>query len=203
MNNPLCLLLLIFTVTGSIQAGENLTHHTNHSDHAHHRVTEAPSTWMFGYQFGFSRIVSNNEHMSNDSGVFLGLHAMKNLENDLFKRKLYFATGVHTTFTDDKHIGAMIGIMFQINNQTILSIMPGIMWMKHSKNHSMDEMDMNMDMGNMSKMYPVKAQWESEYGTHIEISYKMVLFGHLLNPNIGWMCSSSHDQYTLGFNFHF
>ena len=196
MNNPLCFLLLFFTAIGSIQAGEN---HTNHLDHEHHRETQALSNWMSCYQFGFSHIVSNNDHMSNDTGVFLGLHVMKNLENKLFKRKLYFATGVHTTFTDDKHIGAMIGIMFQINNQTILSIMPGIMWMKHSKNHSMDE----MDMGNLSKMYPVKAQWESAYGTHIEISHKMVLFGHLLNPNIGWMSSSSHDQYTLGLNFHF
>jgi hypothetical protein len=155
MNNPTCLLLLIFTVTGQMQAGENLTHYTNHSDHAHHRVTEAPSTSILGYQVGFSHIDSNNDHMSDNSGVFLSLHVMKNLENNLFKRKLYFATGVHTTLTDDKHIGAMIGIMFQINNQTILSIMPGIMWMKHSENHSMDVMDMNM--GNMSNMYPVKA----------------------------------------------
>jgi hypothetical protein len=194
MNYSLCLLLLIFTVIDSIQAGEN---------HAHHRVTEAPSTWMLGYQFGFSYIDSKNDHMFDDSGVSLGLHAMKNLENDLFKRKLYLATGVHTTFTDDKHVGAMIGIMFQINNQTMLSIMPGIMWMKHSKNHSIDGIGMNMDMGNISKMNPLKAQWESEYGTHIEISHKIVFFDHLLNPNIGWMSSSSHDQYTLGLNFHF
>lgn len=200
MNIALSFLLLFFTVIGSIQAGEN---HTNHLDHVHHRETQALSNWMSGYQFGFSHIVSKNDHMSDDTGVFLSLHAMKNLENTLFNRKLYFATGVHTTFTNDKHIGTMIGIMYQINDQTILSIMPGIMWMKHSKNHSMDEMDMNMDMGNMSKMYPVKVQWESEYGTHIEISHKMVLLGHLLSPNIGWMSSSSHDQYTLGLNFHF
>lgn len=200
MNNPLYFILLFFTVIGSIQAGEK---HKNHSDHAHHRETQALSNWMSGYQFGFSHIVSKNDHMSDDTGVFLSLHAMKNLENTLFNRKLYFATGVHTTFTNDKHIGTMIGIMYQINDQTMLSFMPGIMWMKHSKNHSMDEMDMNMDMGNMSKMYPVKAQWESEYGTHIEISHKMVLLGHLLNPNIGWMSSSSHDQYTIGLNFHF
>ena len=188
------ILLLAYTGITAIQAGEI------HSDHSHHSDHQDPSSkWMLGYQLGYSHIASNNDHMSDDSGMSLGLHAMKPIKADRFKDRLFIAAGIHTTFTEEKHVGAMIGIMYQINENTMLSVMPGIMWMKHSTNHS--NMDMKMGMG--MKMVQEKSKWESEYGTHIEINHKIRLFNHLLNPSIGWMSSDSHDQYTFGLNFHF
>jgi hypothetical protein len=201
MRNLLYFFLLFHTGIGAIQAGGT------HSHHIHGSENEVPSSkWMFGYQLGYSHIASNNDHMPDDSGLSLGFHAMKPIEEGRFKDKIYFAAGTHITFTEEKHIGAMLGFMYEINNKTMLSIMPGIMWMKHSIAHSnMDGMNSmtNMQMNTSMNSTPAKAKWESEYGTHIEISHTVYLFDHLINPSISWMHSSSHDQYTFGLNFHF
>jgi hypothetical protein len=46
-------------------------------------------------------------------------------------------------------------------------------------------------------------EWETEKAFHIEISRSINLFNHKLTPSLGWMSSSSHDQYSFGLNFHF
>jgi hypothetical protein len=57
-------------------------------------------------------------------------------------------------------------------------------------------------MGSMGGMIaPEKAQWQSEYATHIEISYKVQIKDLLLNPSISCMTSSSHASFMFGLNF--
>ena len=155
---------------------------------------------MIAYQYGYTEIRSKNSHMSNDSGAFIGIHAMKPIENTRFNNNLYLAAGAHTTFTEDKHVGLMLGIMYPINETTMISIMPGLMFMKHAASHSNMGMGMGMSMGHMSV---ANNEWETEEAIHIEISHTITLFNRILNPSISWMSSSSHNQYSLGLNFHF
>ena len=160
----------------------------------HHLHSCEPNQFMVSYQFGYTNIRSKNNHMPNDSGVFLGIHLMKPIENSRFNSDLYLAAGAHTTFSEDKHLGLMLGIMYPINEKTMLSIMPGLMFMKHEASHS------NMGMGHM---IVANDEWETEEAIHIEVSHTITLFNRILNPSFGWMSSSSHNQYSLGLNFHF
>lgn len=186
MRSILSLLFIAISLTASIFANES---------HSHHSEIQENTKLMFGYQIGYSHIASKNDNMPDDSGLYLGVHVMKHLESGALKDKLLLASGIHTTFTEEKHVGAMIGIMYKITDRTILSVMPGIMWMKHSTNHTNSSMIMQMT--------PAKAKWESEYGTHFELSHEIHAFDRILNPSIGYMSSSSHNQYTFGLNFHF
>ena len=191
MPKPL-LILLIFvgaSITG-LHAGEN--HY--HAKGIHHTSSCESNEWMMAYQYGYTEIHSKNNHISDDSGAFLGVHIMKPIENTRFNGNLYLAAGAHTTFTEDKHVGLMLGIMYPINETTIISIMPGLMFMKHAASHS------NMGMGHMSV---ANTEWETEEAIHIEISHTITLFNRILNPSVSWMSSSSHNQYSLGLNLHF
>ena len=151
---------------------------------------------MMAYQYGYTDIRSKNNHMSDDSGIFIGIHVMKPIENTIFNGNLHLAAGAHTTFTEDEHVGLMLGIMYSINEKTMFSIMPGLMFMKHTASHS----NKGMGMGHMSV---ANNDWETEEAIHIEISHKITLFNRMLNPCLSWMSSSSHNQYNLGLNFHF
>ena len=140
--------------------------------------------------------------MSDDSGAFLGIHVMKPIENTRFNGNLYLAAGAHTTFTEDEHIGLMLGIMYSMNETTMISIMPGLMFMKHKASHS--NMGMGMGTGmSMGHMSAANNEWETEEAIHIEISHIITLFNRILNPSVSLMSSSSHNQYSLGLNFHF
>ena len=193
MPKPL-LILLIFvsiSITG-LHAGEN--HY--HAKGKHHCISSESNELMMAYQYGYTEIRSKNNHMSDDSGAFLGIHVMKPIENTSFNGNLCLAAGAHTTFTEDKHVGLMLGIMYPINETTMISIMPGLMFMKHAASHS----SMGMSMGHMSV---ANNEWETEEAIHIEISHTITYFNRILNPSVSWMSSSSHNQYSLGLNFHF
>ena len=189
---PLILLIFITVAISGLHASENYslakeTHHFHSCD---------SNEFMIAYQYGYTEIRSNNNHMSDDSGAFLGIHVMKPIENTLHKNTFYFAAGAHTTFTENKHVGLMFGIMCPINETTMISVMPGLMFMKHEASHS----NMGMGMGHMSL---ANNEWETEEAIHIEINKTITLFKCILNPSLSWMSSSSHNQYSFGLNFHF
>ena len=190
--HPLILLILISAAITGLQASEDYslakeTHHFHSCD---------SNESIIAYQYGYTEIRSKNNHMSDDSGAFLGIHIMKPIDNTSQKNTLYFAAGVHTTFTENKHVGLMLGIMCPINETTIISVMPGFMFMKHEASHS----NMGMGMGNMSV---ANNEWETEEAIHIEINHTITLFNYILNPSLSCMSSSSHNQYSFGLNFHF
>ena len=193
MPKPLLILLIFIsaTITG-LHASEN----HSHAKSTHHSHSCESKEWMMAYQYGYTEIRSKNNHMSNDSGVFIGIHVMKPIENTRFNSNLYLAAGAHTTFTEDEHVGLMLGIMYLVNETTMISIMPGLMFMKHTASHS----NMGMSTGHMSV---ANSEWETEEAIHIEISHTITLFKRILNPSLSWMSSSSHNQYSLGLNFHF
>lgn len=157
----------------------------------------------YSYQIGLAKIESKNSHMPNESGAFVGFHVMSPINTTDRNSNFLFAAGAHTTFTENKHFGLMLGIMYHINESTMLSIMPGVMFMKHRVNHS------NMNMGNgmmpmaENDMNMINEEWENEKAMHLEISHKMNLFHHTFTPSISWMSSSSHNQYSIGLNFNF
>ena len=193
MPKPLLILLIFIsaTITG-LHASDN----HSHSKGTHHSHSCEYKEWMMAYQYGYTEIRSKNSHMSDDSGAFLGIHVMKLIDNSRFNSNLYLAAGAHTTFTEDKHVGLMLGIMYSINETTMISVMPGLMFMKHAASHS----NMGMGMGHMSV---ANNEWETEEAIHIEISHTITFFNRILNPSLSWMSSSSHNQYSLGLNFHF
>ena len=191
------LLILLIFISASI-TGLNASENQSHAKGTHHFHTCESNEWMMAYQYGYTEIRSKNSHMSDDSGAFLGIHVMKPIENTRFNNNFYLAAGAHTTFTEDKHIGLMLGIMYPINETTMISVMPGLMFMKHKASHS--NMGMGTGMGHMSV---ANNQWETEEAIHIEISHTITLFNRILNPSFSWMSSSSHNQYSLGLNFHF
>ena len=181
-------LLLIFLVFTSA----SLTGLYASKNHSHGKSNET----MKAYQYGYTEIRSKNSHMSDDSGAFLGIHLMKPIEKTKSNSNLYLAAGAHTTFTEDKHVGLMLGIMYPLNETTVISIMPGIIFMKHEISHS--NMGMSMDHTSVANN-----EWETEEAIHIEISRTITFFSRTLNPSLSWMSSSSHNQYSLGLNFHF
>ena len=191
---PLILLIFITAAITGLHASENLSH----AKGTHHFHSCESTESMIAYQYGYTEIRSKNKHMSDDSGAFLGIHLMKPIKNTRFNDSLYLAAGAHTTFTEDKHVGLMLGIMYPINETTMISVMPGLMFMKHKTSHS----NMGMGMG-MSHMNVANNEWETEEAIHIEITHTITLFNHILNPSVSWMSSSSHNQYSLGLNFHF
>ena len=190
----LIILILISPLINGIYATENHTH----TNGTHNFDPCESNEWMMAYQWGYTEIRSKNNHMSDDSGAFIGIHLMRPIEKTLFNSNLYLAAGAHTTFTEGNHIGLMLGIMYSINEITIISIMPGLMFMKHEASHL--NMGMGMGMGHTSVS---NNQWETEEAIHIEISHIITLFNRILNPSLSWMSSSSHNQYSLGLNFHF
>ena len=200
--NLLSIFLFLSISLASLEASLNhsLEGHHSHNEHTHHFHGDESSKLMFAYQFGYTEIHSKNTHMSDDSGSFIGIHLMKQIESIFLDNDLFLAAGAHTAFTDDKHIGVMIGIMYEINKGTLLSIMPGLMFMKHEVAHS--NMVMGMGMGHES-IHQANAKWETEEAIHIEIGHPISLFNYALNTSIGWMSSSSHNQYSFGLNLHF
>ena len=135
-------------------------------------------------------IESKNDHMNDDSGVMIGFHLMKEI-----KDALSGALGMHKIFTDDEHIGLMLGLMYSPNENFIISLMPGVMYMKHYQAH-------NMGMGQMGMQMPSEKELSSEYGNHMEFSYKSNIFNKDLNASVGLMESKSHSMYFIGLNFH-
>ena len=190
---PKPLLILIIFISTSIN-GLHASEKHSHAKDIHHSHSCESNKWMMAYQYGYTKIHSKNSHMSDDSGAFLGIHFMKPIKSTRFNSNLYLAAGAHTTFTEDKHVGAMLGIMYSINETTMISIMPGLMFMKHEASHS------NMGMGHMSV---ANNEWKTEEAIHIEISHTITLFNRIFNPSFSWMSSSSHNQYSFGLNFHF
>ena len=194
---PKPLLILLIFISASITALQASENHS-HAKDTHHSHSCESKEWMLAYQYGYTEIRSKNKHMSDDSGAFLGIHLMKLIKNTRFNDSLYLAAGAHTTFAEDKHVGLMLGIMYPINETTMISVMPGLIFMKHKTSHS----NMGMDMG-MSHMNVANNEWETEEAIHIEISHTITFFNRILNPSLSWMSSSSHNQYSLGLNFHF
>ena len=195
MPKPLLILLIFISASiTELHASEN----HSHAKGTHHSHFCESNEWMMAYQYGYTEIRSKNSHMSDDSGAFLGIHLMKPIDNTRFNSNLYLAAGAHTTFTEDEHVGLMLGIMYSINETTMISIMPGLMFMKHAASHS--NMGMGMSMGHMSV---ANTEWETEEAIHIEITHTITLLNRILNPSVSWMSSSSHNQYSLGLNFHF
>ena len=192
---PKPLLILLSFISASI-IGLHASENHSHAKGTHHFHSYESIEWMIAYQFGYTEIRSKNSHMSDDSGAFLGIHVMKPIENTRFNGNLYLAAGAHTTFTEDEHVGLMLGIMYSINETTMISIMPGLMFMKHGASHS----NMGMGMGHTSV---ANTEWKTEEAIHIEISHTITFFNRILNPSLSWMSSSSHNQYSLGLNFHF
>ena len=191
------LLILLIFISTSI-TGLHSSENQSYAKGTHHFHSCESNEWMMAYQYGYTEIRSKNSHMSDDSGAFLGIHVMKPIEITRFNNNFYLAAGAHTTFTEDKHVGLMLGIMYPINETTMISVMPGLMFMKHKASHS------NMGMGiGMDHMSVANNQWETEGAIHIEISHTITLFNRILNPSFSWMSSSSHNQYSLGLNFHF
>ena len=190
----LIVLIFINTSISGLYASDN-EFHAKGTHHTHHCESDE---LMFAYQYGYTEIRSKNNHMSDDSGTFIGIHIMKRIENAKFNNNFYLASGAHTTFTKDKHVGLMLGIMYPMNETTMISIMPGLIFMKHVTDHS--NMGMAMDMGHS---IDTNNTWETEEAIHLEISHTITLFSRILNPSISWMSSSSHNQYSLGLNFHF
>lgn len=196
---PIHLLMLLIFISASmscLQAGESHSHDKG----THYSHSSESNELMIAYQYGYTEIRSKNNHMPDDSGVFLGIHVMKPIDNSIFNSNLYLAAGAHTTFTEDNHIGLMLGIMYPINEKTMISIMPGLMLMKHEASHS------NMNMGTstgMDHMSVDNNEWETEEAIHIEITHTITLLNRILNPSFSWMSSSSHNHYSLGLNFHF
>ncbi|MFL2847855.1 MAG: hypothetical protein ACJZ9B_02650 [Coraliomargaritaceae bacterium] len=189
--------LILFTISLLVSLQANEDHiHLGHKHYGHES-----SQLMFAYQIGYAEIHSKNNHMSDDSGALLGVHLMKHIQSKALENKLFLAAGAHTVFTNDKHIGVMLGIMYQLNEDTMLSIMPGLMYMKHAVAHSHGGMQMSMEM-QMPMTHSPNPEWETEKVFHIEISRSINLFNHKLTPSLGWMSSSSHDQYSFGLNFH-
>lgn len=198
---PKPLLILLILISASI-TGLNASENHSHTKRTHHFHSCESNEWMIAYQYGYTEIRSKNNYMPDDSGAFIGIHLMKPIEYSRFNSNLYLAAGAHTTFTEDKHVGLMIGIMYPINETTMLSIMPGLTFMKHEAAHS--NMGMGMGMGmSMGHMSVANNEWETEEAMHIEISHTITMFNRILNPSISWMSSSSHNQYSLGLNFHF
>lgn len=191
-NYTFFLILFTSSLLVSLQANEDHIHH-GHKHHGHES-----SQLMFAYQIGYAEIHSKNNHLSDDSGALLGVHLMKHIQSKAFENKLFLAAGAHTILSDDKHIGVMFGIMYQLNEKTMLSIMPGFMYMKHEVAYAHGGMPMSMEMTPTPDL-----KWETEEAFHIEVSRSINLFNHELTPSIGWMSSSSHDQYSFGLNFHF
>lgn len=197
MHNPIIISLIL---TGVLLPYLNANEIHTHGEHSHHFHGAESTEYMIAYQLGYAEIHSKNNHMPDDSGAFLGIHLMKHIDSSTFNDNLFLAAGAHTTVTDNQHIGVMLGIMYQINNKAMLSIMPGLMFMKHEVAHS----TMGMGHGPMnSSMNATNSEWETEEAIHIELSHTINLFNRELNPSLGWMSSSSHDQYSLGLNFHF
>lgn len=194
---PKPLLILLIFISASIN-GLHASENYSHAKDTHHLHSCESNEWMMAYQYGYTKILSKDSHMSDDSGAFLGIHAMKPIDNPRFNSNLYLAAGAHMTFTDDKHLGLMIGIMYSINETSMISIMPGLIFMKHKASHS----NMGMGMGN-THISNANNEWETEEAIHIEISHTITLFNRILNPSFSWMSSSSHNQYSLGLNFHF
>ena len=192
---PKHLLILLTTISASITGLYASENHFHTKDKYNSNSCES-NEWMIAYQYGYTEIHPKDNHMSDDSGAFIGIHAMKPIENTLFNGNLYLAAGTHTTFTEDKHVGLMLGIMYSINERTTVSIMPGLMFMKHEASNT------NMGMS-MSHMSVADNKWEADEAIHIEISHTITLFSRILNPILSWMPSSSHNQYSFGFNFHF
>ena len=193
MPKPLLILLIFITasITG-LKASEN----HSYAERTHYFHSCESTELMIAYQYGYTEIRSKNNHMDDDSGAFFGIHLMKPIKNTRFNDYLYLAAGAHRTFTEDKHIGLMLGIMYPISKATMLSIMPGLIFMKHETSHS------NMGMG-MSHMNVANNEWETEEAIHIEISHTITLFNRILYPSLSWMSSSSHNQYSLGLIVHF
>ena len=191
MQKPL-LILLIFTSSSiiSLHASQN----DSHAKDIHHSHSNESNELMIAYQIGYTHISSKNNHMPDDSGPIIGFHVMKPIEINKFNNNFYLGASAHTTFTEDKHVGLMLGIMYPINETTMISIMPGLMFVKHEADHS------NMSM---SHARVANNEWETEEAIHVEISHTITLLSHILNPSISWMSSSSHNQYSLGLNFHF
>ncbi len=190
-----------------------LQNYTSASDigHAHGNThtdthTHEDNGFMVGLNLGYASIEAKDTHMQDDSGEYLGIHIMKHLESERYGDKLAWAAGAHKIFTKEPHLSAMIGLMYSLTEDLTLSVMPSVMWMKHA-NHSesmggMGGMGGMGSMGSMgSMMTPEKAQWQSEYATHIEISYKVQIKDLLLNPSISCMTSSSHASFMFGLNF--
>ena len=192
---PKQLLILFISISALITGLHASEDHFN--DRGTHNSHSCESNkWMMAYQYGYTEIRSKKSQISDDSGAFIGIHVMKPIENTRFNNNFYLGACAHTTFTEDKHVGLMLGIMYSINETTMISIMPGLMFMKHEASHS------NMNMG-MAHMGVANNEWETEEAIHIEISHTITLFSHILNPSFSWMSSSSHNQYSLGLNFHF
>ena len=196
MIKPLIIcLVFIYLLINGISASE--THSLTKGAYNYHNC-ESNSSIILGYQFGYSEIRPKNRHMADSSGAFIGIHLMKPIENIRFNNNFYLAAGAHTIFTEDEHFGLMLGIMYSINETTMISIMPGLMLMKHGASHS--NIGMGMSMGHMSV---ANNEWEAEEAIHIEIAHTITLFNRIFNPSLSWMSSSSHNQYSLGLNFHF
>ena len=186
------LILLLNALLSSLPAISIESDQINIHSHQDHNSQNL----MFGYQIGIAEVHSNNNHMSNDSGALLGIHLMKQIQSKVLKNKTFLAAGAHTILTDDKHVGVMLGIMYQLNKNTTLSFMPGLMYMKHQITHSHESMPMKMT-------HTPNPEWQNEEAFHIEIIRSITLFNYELNPSIGWMSSSTHDLYSFGLNFHF
>ena len=188
-------LLLIFnSFTLILNANEShLLHTSDHHDHG-----TVPSKIMFAYQIGYSEIHSKNNNKQNESGVLLGIHLMTKLRNKEYKNRLFLGAGAHTVLSDNRHIGLMLGIMYKLNKHTFLSIMPGVMFMKHQHANSHGNMPMHMPVTAMPD-----PKWETEEAIHVEFSHTISLLSHILNPSFSWMSTSSHNQYSLGLNYHF
>lgn len=159
--------------------------------------THEDNGFMVALNLGYASIEAKDTHMQDDSAEYLGIHIMKHLESERYGDKLAWAAGAHKIFTKEPHLSAMIGLMYSLTEDLTLSVMPSVMWMKHA-NHSENMSGMG-GMGSM--MAPEKAQWQSEYATHIEISYKVKIKDLSLNPSIGYMTSSSHASFMFGLNF--
>ena len=190
---PKTLFILLISTILSI-TGLHASDNDSYAKDKHHSHSCESNEWNMAYQFGYTEIRSKNNHMSDDSGAFFGIHLMKAIENDRFNKNFHLGAGAHITSTEDMHIALMLGIMYSLNERTMISIMPGLMFMKHETPHS------NMGMGHM---HVSSHGWETEEAIHIEISRTINLFSRILNPSFSWMSSSSHNQYSFGLNFNF
>ncbi len=178
----------------SYKSDLNLDNNDNHCQDTN------TSDIMFSLQTGYAWIDTKDAHMENDSGLLIGLHAMHHNTLEFFDEYFSLAFGIHKTWSKEPHIGAMVGLMYKINDNLSVSFMPGYVWMKHSEHNHIVA---NAGMPNMPMNMSNKENWESEYSNHIELHSEIKIFSYLLNTSLSLMTSKSHSLYSFAFNFNF
>ncbi len=125
-----------------------------------------------GLSIGYTYLKEEKEE-----GATLHLHVMKKLTDEGFGQYFSYGVGVETIILKESHYGAMVTLAVNPWRDLILSVSPGIEWVKH------------------------EGEWESGYATHFEVTYLFEGPRFHYGPVLGYAKTQDAQHYTAGIHF--